>query len=125
MAKPGQHPANLAVLAFVENDAHPGAFALVFLALCLPGFDVAVAQPDTFEESMQIVCGWVSCYQNQIRFLDAEAGMHQAMGEVAVIGQEQQSFAGFIQAADGVDALADVRHEIDRQWPAGRIVVGA
>ena len=47
------------------------------------------------------------------------------MGQVAVVGQEQQAFALLIEPAHGVNALIDVRHQIDGPRPAGGIVIGA
>ena len=47
------------------------------------------------------------------------------IGEIAVVGQQQQALAVLVESADGVDALADMRHQIDGERPAGRIVIGA
>ena len=51
--------------------------------------------------------------------------MHQVAGQVAVVGHQQQPLAVLVEPADGVDALLDVRHQVDRARAAGRVVVGA
>ena len=121
----GQHPANLAVLALVEHDLQPGAFALRFQPLDAAGADVAVAEPDALEQLLHVLAARLAGHLHLIRFLDAETRVHQPKGQVAIVGQQQQALAVLVEPADRVDALADVRHQIDGQRPAGRIVVGA
>src|SRR5579884_2074729 len=60
-----------------------------------------------------------------IGLLDAEARMHELVGEIAVVGQQQQPLAILIESADGIDAFMDVRHKVHRSRPTGGIVVGA
>ena len=82
--------------------------------------DVAVAQPDALEELLPGPRA-VGCagHLDQVGLLDAEARVHQPIGQVAVVGQQQQPLAVLVEPADGVDALADVRHQVDRP-AAGR-----
>src|SRR5262249_15717005 len=49
VAEARQHAADLAVLALIEGDFQPGAFALRFQSLDAAGVDVAVAEPDALE----------------------------------------------------------------------------
>jgi hypothetical protein len=46
------------------------------------------------------------------------------MGQVAVVGEQQEAFTRLIEAADGVDPLGDLRDQIDGPRPAGGIEVG-
>ena len=43
---------------------------------------------------------------DEVGFFDAGGGTGEGVGEVAVVGHEQEAFAGVIEAADGEDALA-------------------
>ena len=98
----------------------------LFSRLTRRRLDVAVAEPDALE---QLVAGprvgGLAGHLDEVGLLDAEARVHQPIGQVAVVGQQQQPLAVLVEPADGVDALADVRHQVDGQRPAGRVVIGA
>jgi hypothetical protein len=51
--------------------------------------------------------------------------VHEGHGEIAVVGHEEQSLAGLIQPADGIDALFDVRQQVDGTGTAAGIAVRA
>src|SRR5207302_1530512 len=51
----GKHAADLAVLAFGEDDAQPGAVALSFQAFDLARLDMPLAEVNAFEQLLQIV----------------------------------------------------------------------
>src|SRR5690348_6338792 len=51
--------------------------------------------------------------------------MHETMREIAIVGQEEQAFAVLVESADGVYTLSDLRHQVDGERTAGRIVVRA
>src|SRR5262245_48555005 len=87
--------------------------------------DVAFAEVDAVEQSFQVFWCRRASDEREIRFLDAEAGMHQPMREIAVVGEEQQTFAVLVESADRVNTLGDLRHEIERQRSARGIVVCA
>ena len=125
VAQPRQHAADLAILALVEDDFQPGAVPLRFQALDAAGADVAVAEPDPLEQLLHVLGVRMAGDLDVIRLVDAEAWVHQAIGQLAVVCQKKQPFAVLIEPAHGVDALADVRHEVDGARPAGGIEVGA
>ena len=97
----------------------------VFSRLHAAGPDVAIAEPDALEQLLDVLAVGLAGHLDQIGLLDAEARMHEPIGQVAVVGQQQQALAVLVEPADGVDALADVRHQIDGPRPAAGIVVGA
>ena len=43
---------------------------------------------------------------DEVSFFDAGGGAGEGVGEFAVVGHEQEAFAGVIETADGEDALA-------------------
>ena len=51
-------------------------------------------------------------HRDPVALLNPAAGMHQAVGQGAVIGHEQQPFRIEIQPPHGIDPLAAVRHQL-------------
>jgi hypothetical protein len=47
------------------------------------------------------------------------------LGQVAVVGQQEQALTVLVETADGVDTLMNVRHQVHGPRPAGGVVVGA
>ena len=86
---------------------------------------MAVAQPDPGEQFLHVFIGRAAGHLDKIRLLDAEAGMEQAVAEVAIVGQEEQALACLIEPADGVNPQAGLRHQIRGEGPACRVVVRA
>src|SRR5262249_4812678 len=88
-----KHAANLAVLAFIKNNAQPGAFALFFQALDMPGVNMALAEPDALAELGEILAGGRAGHLYEVALLHAEARVHELVSQVAIIGQEQETLA--------------------------------
>jgi hypothetical protein len=44
---------------------------------------------------------------DEIFFGDVRAGFRKFLGEGAVVGEEEEAFAGVVEAADGIDALGE------------------
>src|SRR6516164_5305043 len=86
---------------------------------------MTVTEPDAFEELLKVGGGGDSHHLDQVGFLDTKARMHELVGQLAVVGQEEQPFAGLIQTANGVDALVDLRDELNRPRPSGGVAVRA
>ncbi len=84
----GQHAADFAILAFIQDDSQPGAFALVFYPVRLASLHVTLAQPDAFEQALQIFRRGMTGHLDEIRLIDSEARMHQAIGEIPVVGHK-------------------------------------
>src|SRR5262249_41100674 len=83
--QPGEHPANLPVLAFAQDDAQPGALPLRLEALDLPGTDMALRQPNALEQAIDVLPAGNAGYLDEVRLFDLEARMHQSVGQVAVV----------------------------------------
>ena len=124
MPQPGQHAANFPILPLAQNDAQPGAFALPLQPFHLSGADVAVAEPDTFQKLPNVCRRGKTRHLNEVSFFDAKARVHQPIGQVAIVGQKQEPFAGLINPAHRVNTLRNMRNQVDGEWPAGRIVIG-
>jgi hypothetical protein len=121
----GEHPANLAVLPLAEHDPQPRPVALRLDAADALGLDLAVRQPDAVEQLLEVVRGRLAGDEYQVGLLDLVPRVHQGVGEFAVVGHQQHPLARLVEAADGVDALLDVRDQVGREGPSGGVVVGA
>ena len=82
-------------------------------------------EPDAGDQLPQVRRVRLAGDLHVVGLLDAEARVHQLLGQVAVVGQQQQALAVLVEPADGVDALIDVRDQVEGQRPAGGVVVGA
>src|SRR5436305_13970277 len=81
----GQHPANLAVLALVQHDLQPGAFALTLEPANPACLDMAITQPDALEQFLDFRALTLAGDLYEIGPLDAVARMHERACQVAVI----------------------------------------
>src|SRR5262249_14909892 len=117
--QPGEHAPDLAVLALIEDDLQPGAVTLRLEALDTRRLNASAAQPDTFEQLAQVFRRGMAGHLDLIRLRHAEPGVREAVGQVAIVGEQQQPLAGLVEPAHRVDALADLRHEVDGPRPAG------
>lgn len=121
----GQHPANLAILPLGQHDANPRAVPLFFQFADVLRFHFSIRKPDPGRQLLQIGHAGVTGHQGFIGFFDADARVHQLMGQVAVVGHQQQTFAGLVQSADSIDPLGHVGNQIEGPRSAGRVVIGA
>src|SRR5438105_100960 len=71
----------------------------------------AVVQLDPSPEPAHIGGGRAAVDLGQILLVDAEGGVGQSLGQVAVVGQEQQTLGFGIEAADREDPWL-IRHEL-------------
>ena len=51
-------------------------------------------------------------YFHHVRFRHMGSGLHEPMGKIAIIGKQQQSLAGIIQAPNGIDAAFDAANQV-------------
>lgn len=61
--------------------------------------------------------------QHPVFFLNLEARMRQPIGQVAVVGQEQESLAVGVEPSDGKEPRI-IRHQPDNRRPALRVEGG-
>ena len=85
---------------------------------------MAGTEPDALEQLLQVRCGGNTGNLRLIGLLNAETRVHQTVGQVAVVGEQQESFAVLIKPADRVHGLIDLGHEVDGQRPVCGIAVG-
>ena len=83
----------------------------------------AVVELHAIAQAAQRAPAHVALHLGQVLLLDAVAGVRQPVGEVAVVGQQQQALGGHVEAADGVHPRF-VGHEVHHGGPALRVAGG-
>src|SRR5262249_36822798 len=85
----GGHPPDLAVLTLGQDGPKPGALSLSLQAFDLACLHVAFGQPYSVEEPLPLLVRWTACHLHDVRLFDAIARMHEPVGQLAIIGQQQ------------------------------------
>ena len=88
------------------------------------GPDLPLGQPDPLGQLVEDLAAGLARDDDAVDLLDPELGVGQLVGELAVVGQEDQAGALLVEPADRVDALGDLREQVDDQGLAGGVVVG-
>ena len=123
VAEPRQHPANLAILALVEDHFQDGT-QLVLRADVHPlGVHFSLGQRDAPANLVEQLLGRHACHLHEIFLFHAVAGMGEKVGQCPVVGDEDQPLAHAVEPADGKQPLL-ARHEVDHTGPAVGIEVG-
>src|SRR5581483_300195 len=99
-----EHAPHLAVAAFLEGDAIPavGAFARARIGRldALEG-GAPVGELDAAAQPLELARAQRTLHAHRIFALDAVARMHQAVGELTVLRQQQQPGTIDVEPADG------------------------
>jgi hypothetical protein len=124
VAELGQHPPNFAILPFREHHLQQGGLSLAAGLTNPLGPGLPLGEPDPILELPQVLLVGLPGDQDAVDLLDAIARVCQAIGEVAVVGQQDQPGAVLVQSADREDALSDSGKQIDHPGTPRRIGVG-
>ena len=111
-----EHAADLAIAAFNENDFVPGVGG-VFEEADLGGrsFDAATVvenDGDAVAEALERLLGGTAANFDVVGLGDVGGGFGELLSEGAVVGEEQQTLAGVVEAADGIEALGLVAEKL-------------
>jgi hypothetical protein len=120
-----EHAANFAILAFIQDDAEPSAALLLLESFDALGTNSALSEIDAGQQAAAVFGSRVAVNLDEVGLFDAEAWVHEAMSEVAIVGEQEKPFAGLIEPADGVDALFNVWDEIQCEAASCGIEIGA
>jgi hypothetical protein len=113
-----EHLTQLAVAAFNEDDFVPGVVALANLAnlggrsLHPAGTRSAALDSHARTEAVQLFVAWFTAHLYEVSLFHSGCGAREFVGEVAVVGDEQEAFAQVVQASDGVEPLAQLCEEL-------------
>jgi hypothetical protein len=124
VAKPGEHPADLAVLPFGQHHLENARMTLVPDQPNPLRPDFTFGEPDPLRQLLEDLAPGLAGDDDAVDLLDAEFGVRELVGELAVVGEEHQAGALLVEPAHRVSALGDLGKEVDDAWFAGRVVVG-
>jgi hypothetical protein len=120
----GEHSANLSLLALGQNQLELGGMALTAHDPGPLGADLAVGQPDALGQLGKRIRAGQAGHECAIKLLHSEPGVRKPVGQVAVVGQDHETSAIFVQTADSVDALGKLGEEVDNPRTACGVEIG-
>jgi hypothetical protein len=125
-----EHLAEFAISALDENDLEPGIVDWARGATFAGGFAgteraniggrglhpirtrLALGNPDTLPESVELFFGRLTAHFDQIRLLNTGCGLGELVGQFAVVGDQQKTLAQVVEATDRVEALAGLGEKL-------------
>ena len=123
-----EHAADLAVAALDEGDFVPGVGGLFVEAdFGGRGFYAAVvieSDVNAVAEALEGFFVGAAADFHQIFFGDVGAGFGEFLREGAIVGEEEEAFAGVVEAANGIDAFGERAEELHDGGAAFRIADG-
>ena len=122
VAEPGQHPANLPILALVEHHLQHGAQLVLGADRHPLGMHLAFREPHAAAQRLEQLFRGHARHLDEVFLLDAVSRVGEQVGEPAIVGDEDQPLAHPVEPADGEEPLVS-RHEIDDPGPAGGVEV--
>lgn len=105
MSDAGQQPPNFPIATFVQNNFQPTSVFATTLEfdVCNAGF----ALGEIHASSKRFQCCRDGCplHLNEIGFFDSKPRMGQLIGQVSIVGDENQALARLIEAAHVINTL--------------------
>jgi hypothetical protein len=124
VAELGEHAPDLAVLALGQDQLEDGRRALAAHDAGAAGAGLALGQPHAFDQLVEHLLRGLAGDDRLVHLLHAELRVRQAVGQLAVVGEDHEPDARLVEAADGEHALGDLGQEIDHAGPAGGVGIG-
>ena len=119
-----EHVADLAVAAFDQSDFEPGIVGFLDLGdeggSGLHGAGTGLAQQNPLAQFVQALFTGLAGDFHNVFLSDVGRSLHQLTGQIAVVGEQQQAFAGVVEAAHGIDALM---HTLDQVHHGGAVLL--
>jgi hypothetical protein len=119
-----EHLAQFAVAALDENDLVPGIVALADLTNAGRGgadgrrARFAALDGDAAAENVQLCFSGLAGNLDKVSFFHARGGLGEAIGELAVVGDNEKALAHVIETANGVEALLHLVEELHHRGAA-------
>ncbi len=118
-------PANFAVLPFVEHDFQIRTVADRLLQPCSFDMESPLVEVHAALQRCERFGGRDSLHMAQIKLGDTISRMRHAIGQLAVVGDEQQAFRLFVEPADRENPFAKLWEQVDDSRTPRRIMVRA
>jgi hypothetical protein len=105
-----KHASNLAILSFNQGDFVPGIVGFANqIDFGGRGFDSPAgvrANEKACAQFVQPLGAWLAGYLYHVGLMHVGRCLHQMIGKVAVVGQQEQTFTGVVEAADRIDSCS-------------------
>jgi hypothetical protein len=125
MADGFHHAPHLAVAAFGDGDAVPAVGALAAAVFDAAELGDAVVEAHAIEQLLFFLVAERAEHAHGVLALEAEARVHQPVGQLAGVGEQQQAFGVEVEPADGLPlALVQPGQLAEHRGPVLRVVVG-
>jgi len=121
MPKRFKHAADLTLVSLVNPQIDDGSIGLRADHAQLRGRAAKLVEHNSTLQLDDLLGTQPSMHDRAVRFLDAESRMHQRVGEVPIVGQEQQTRRIIVEASNRHDARRFRRQEIEDRAPPLRI----
>lgn len=118
-----QHPADFAISPFGQDDFQPASIFGLFHEFDVGGPDFPFGDVDSFFELTQSGIRGDPVDQDVVFLFYAKTWVGQLVGELAIVGDEDQALAGLVESANVIDPFVGV-DQIDHARATGRIVAG-
>ena len=122
---PGQQAANLAVLPLGQHNFQQRAVPLGFDERRRLGGEPSFREVHPLLQLIDNLARGDPRDLHAVDLFDLEAGVGQAMGQLPVVGDQQQPFAVLIQSPDGEQPLGRLGEQVDHPGTSLGIAVGA
>jgi len=123
VSQAGEHSANFPIFALVEHHLQNRALFVLGADRDPLGVHLTLGKSHAPVDLVEQLCRRHTRHLHQILLLDAIARMGQKIGQVAVVGDQDQPFAHPIKAADG-EQPSFRRHEIHHSRSARGVIIG-
>jgi hypothetical protein len=124
VAELGEHPPDLAILAFGQGHFEDRRLTTTTDDLDVPGAHLAFGQPDPLDELVKDLASRQAGDDDAVNLLNPILRVREPVGELAVVGQEDQAGTHLVKPANRVHALGDFGQKIDHPGAARRVLVG-
>lgn len=124
MPQVGKQPTYFSVAAFVKHHFQQRRCLAPALDLHVLRVGDAFRQMDAAVELGNDLAFNLPSHLNLINLLNAMAGVRETVGQRTIVGEEDQSFAGHVESADGKHSWRVGWQEIDHAGAACRITRG-
>jgi len=125
VAEFGENAADLAIAGFAQRDLDDGGLGAAVDDGRVGGGRFALGEPDAVAHAVEGGIVHAAGDLGAVGLGDAEARMTEALGQLAVVRQQEQAGGVGVEASDGKDAFGHAAKKIDRELAAGRIGGGA
>ena len=122
VAEFGEHPPDLAVLAFGQDHFEDRRVPLLRHGANPLGPNLPLGQPDPLGQLVEGFPLGRAGHDDPVELLDTEPGVGQFVGQFAIVGQEHEADAHLVEPTHGINPLSDLGHQV-KDTRASRWVV--